>query len=104
MATSLFQRISARFFPGGTYCMVGGGNKQLFQALFLGPLYSLTGGMKMSIISSQPDTKALEGLLGMCTAGKIKPVIEKVFSLDQAVEAYQYLGSKHAKGKVVIRM
>ncbi|MFA6504863.1 MAG: NAD(P)-dependent alcohol dehydrogenase [Treponemataceae bacterium] len=90
--------------PGGTYLMVGGGGKQLFQAMLLAPLYSLTGGKKMSLVSSVPDPKALEDLLGMCAAGKVKPVIDKVFSLDQAVEAFRYLGAGHARGKVVIKI
>lgn len=38
------------------------------------------------------------------THHKIKPVIDKVFSFDQAKEAYQYLQSQQHIGKVVIKV
>jgi len=35
---------------------------------------------------------------------KIKPVIDKVFHFDQAIEAYKYFQSQRHVGKVVIRV
>lgn len=37
-------------------------------------------------------------------AGRIRPVIDKVFPFDQAKEALAYLENGRAKGKVVVRM
>ena len=37
-------------------------------------------------------------------AGTIRPVIDKVFSFDQAKEALAYLEKGRAKGKVVAQM
>jgi NADPH:quinone reductase-like Zn-dependent oxidoreductase len=35
-------------------------------------------------------------------AGKVVPVIDKRYSLNEAPEALRYLGAGHARGKVVI--
>lgn len=34
--------------------------------------------------------------------GRVKPVIDKVYTLDQTSEAYDYFVSEHSKGKVVV--
>ena len=41
-------------------------------------------------------------LQGLLEAGKIVPVIDKTYPLSQTAEALRYLGTKHARGKVVI--
>jgi len=35
-------------------------------------------------------------------AGKIKPVIDRCYKLNETAEAFQYYGEGHARGKVVI--
>ena len=37
-------------------------------------------------------------------AGRIRPVIDKVFPFEQAKEALGYLAKGQAKGKVVVQM
>jgi NADPH:quinone reductase-like Zn-dependent oxidoreductase len=37
-------------------------------------------------------------------AGKVKPVIDKRYSLREVPEAIRYLEEKHARGKVVITL
>ena len=43
-----------------------------------------------------------EGLVRAATVNKLKPVIDRTFSFDEAVEAYKYLKSAQHFGKVVI--
>lgn len=49
------------------------------------------------------DTKQLSRLKELVDSGKIKPMIEQTFSLDQAKEAYDAL-EKHPRGKIVIKI
>jgi len=44
----------------------------------------------------------LQQITTVIDAGKVRPVIDRVFAFDQAIEALQYLAAGHARGKVVI--
>jgi aminoglycoside 3-N-acetyltransferase len=48
---------------------------------------------------NRPDMELLGEMLA---DGRIKPVIDRSYSLDQAADAFRYLGAGHASGKVVI--
>jgi NADPH:quinone reductase-like Zn-dependent oxidoreductase len=88
----------------GTYVMVGGTTRQMFQALLLGPWISLVGSRKMGALSSMPNQQDLLFLKGLLEAGKIKPVLDRVYPLRQVADAIGYVEAGHAAGKVVISM
>jgi NADPH:quinone reductase-like Zn-dependent oxidoreductase len=90
--------------PGGMYIMAGGSNAQIFEAFLLGPWMSMTGGKKMGVVPAQPSQKDLVCLRELLEAGKVKPVIDICYPLNEVPEALRYLGEGHAKGKVVITL
>ncbi|MBF6611901.1 MAG: NAD(P)-dependent alcohol dehydrogenase [Chloroflexi bacterium] len=90
--------------PNGTYVMTGGSNKQMFQAMLLGPWISRRGSKKMGNLTAKPNTKDLGFVKGLLEAGKVVPVIDRCYPLSQGNEAVRYLVKGHAKGKVVISM
>ena len=49
-----------------------------------------------------PDGKMLSELAGLISQGAIKTVIDSVFRMDQAAEAFDLLATGRAKGKIVI--
>ena len=53
---------------------------------------------------SHTDTASLAHLAELADNGIIKPSIDKVFTLDQAAEAFEYTETGHPKGKVVIEI
>jgi NADPH:quinone reductase-like Zn-dependent oxidoreductase len=87
--------------PGGVYIMVGGSLRHLFQTLFFGILISLTGRKKMGILGAKPN-KHMDYMIKMIESGKIVPVIDKYYTLDEVPEALRYLGEGYARGKVVV--
>ncbi len=88
--------------PGGIYVMTGGSMAQMFQALLLGPLISMTGSKKMCALSAEPKQKDLVCIKELLEAGKVVPVIDRRFPLIEVADALRYLEEGHARGKVVI--
>jgi NADPH:quinone reductase-like Zn-dependent oxidoreductase len=90
--------------PKGVYVMIGGSTRQLFQALLLGPWISLIGKQKIGALTSIPNQKDLLFIKEHLESGKIKPVIDKHYSLSELPNAIRYVEEGHTKGKVVIVM
>ncbi len=61
-------------------------------------------GAEYSFLFVHPDGGQLAEIGDLLEAGKIRPVIDKVFPFDQAKEALAYLGKGRAKGKVVVQI
>lgn len=87
--------------PGGIYVMAGGCSSLINQVMFLGPLISLTSNKKMGLLLHKAN-KGLNELIELIESGKVRPVIDKLFSLDNVSQAMQYFGEGRARGKVVV--
>ncbi len=88
--------------PKGIYVMLGGGSwARVYQAMFLGPLISMTGSKKMRTLMLKPN-KDLDFMNELFEAGKVVPVIDRRYPLSEVAEALRYLEEGHAQGKVVI--
>ena len=61
-------------------------------------------GVEYSFLFVHPDGRQLAEIGELLEAGKIRPVIDKVFPFDQAKEALAHLEKGRAKGKVVVQM
>jgi NADPH:quinone reductase-like Zn-dependent oxidoreductase len=86
----------------GIYVVAGGSMAQLFQALVLGPWMSKAGRKRLGSFMAKLSHKDLVLIKELIEAGKVRPVIDRVYPLHEAPEALRYLGEGHAKGKVVI--
>jgi NADPH:quinone reductase-like Zn-dependent oxidoreductase len=82
--------------------MTGGSGAQMFQAMFLGPIMSMTGSKKMGNTMTKPNKKDLALLAELLETGKVVPVIDRRYPLSEVAEAIRYLEEGHARGKVVI--
>lgn len=70
-----------------------------------GQWISLTGNKKMVPLPPKPpNRKDLVFIKELLEAGKIEPVIDCHYPLDEVPEALRYLRKGHARGKVVITM
>jgi NADPH:quinone reductase-like Zn-dependent oxidoreductase len=90
--------------PAGAYVMLGASTALLLQGAFLGPLISMTGSRKTAVMwwwkpFHQADVAFLKELID---AGRLAPVIDRLYRLSEVPEALRYLETGKARGKVVI--
>ena len=64
----------------------------------------LLGGKQLSMMRVKPRGGELEKISALIEAGKIRPVVEKVFALEQIAEAHRLSEAGHVRGKLVIRI
>jgi NADPH:quinone reductase-like Zn-dependent oxidoreductase len=91
--------------PQGRYVCAGGTLPQIFQALLLGPFMSRKNGRKMGFMGiAKTNQKDLVYLKELLEAGRIAPVIEKRYPLNEVPSAMRYVAEEHARGKVVVQV
>ena len=87
----------------GVYVTVGGSMGRLLQALLLGPWISMIRKKHIRIVALKPN-KDLAYMNGLFEAGKVKPVIDGPYKLDEVPDAFRVFGKGDHKGKIVIIM
>lgn len=88
--------------PNGTCVVTGGSMRQIFQTMFLGPALSQAENKRLVNLLARPNRQDLNIVKDLIEAGKVTPVIDRHYPLAEAPEALRYLGTGHARGKVVI--
>ncbi len=89
--------------PGGSCVMVGGALSQIFRFFLLGPFLSI-GSRKIRFLAAKASVEDLAFVMNLVEEGRIRPVIDKRYSLPEADIAFEYLKAGHAGGKVVINV
>jgi NADPH:quinone reductase-like Zn-dependent oxidoreductase len=94
--------------PAGKYVLIGGGGAG--DQGFLGGLgkalwamvFSKFVNQQMGMMMADANQKDLTVLADMMQSGKLKPVIDRTYKLEQVPDAIRYVEEGHARGKVVI--
>ena len=96
--------------PKGKYIVIGGGSgakdwqglfgmmTRPFKTMLLKPFVSQDMGMMLT----DPKQNDLVVLADLMQSGKVKPVIDRTYTLEQVPDAIRYVEEGHARGKVVI--
>jgi NADPH:quinone reductase-like Zn-dependent oxidoreductase len=90
--------------PQGTYVMVGGEGRQIFESLVKGPLVSRRGGQTVTNLAATPNADDLSFVKDLIEAGKVTPVIDRTYPLENTAEAVRYVCGSRAAGKVIIQI
>ena len=88
--------------PGGTFVWAGGDLKVLFETMVMGPWVGRKGDKKLTSLSHHPSQDDLVYVAELIGAGKVKPVIDRCFPLQETAEAFRHYDAGHMQGKVVI--
>ena len=86
----------------GRYVMLGGPVKRILQALFFGPWITLFTGKKMGILAHKQNEEDIYYISKLISEGHIRPVMDELFTLEQAPKAMKHLADGKALGKVVL--
>src|SRR5205809_822275 len=94
--------------PKGKYVLIGGGGPN--DSRWIGPFGRVIKTMvlspfinqKMGMMMADANQKDLTILADMMQTGKLKPVIDRTYKLNEVPAAIAYLEEGHARGKVVI--
>ncbi len=94
--------------PGGRLVLSGGGTAG--EGRIVGPLRLLVGATAAArflpftvvVPKALPTTATLERTADLIASGRVEPVIDRTFPLEEAAAAVRYMETEHARAKVVI--
>jgi NADPH:quinone reductase-like Zn-dependent oxidoreductase len=90
--------------PGGVYQTLGGTSWPILAAITVGPVVSMFSDKWSALMFAwkpfhRPD---LERVLALIAAGRVRPVIDRVYPLTEVREALRRVADGQARGKVVL--
>jgi NADPH:quinone reductase-like Zn-dependent oxidoreductase len=88
---------------GASVHTVWGGNRTLGHLIGV-RLASIGGRQKVALFIARLSKDDLLVLQTLVEDGKVAPVIDRCYQLNQVPEAFTYLGEGHARGKIVVRV
>lgn len=88
--------------PGGRFVVVGGSSAAVLGVVSLGAL-PLKGHRKLSLLLYKANEK-MSRLQEWMKSGKVKPVVERTYALEQVPDAVRDLEQGHAQGKLVVTL
>lgn len=90
--------------PTGIYVGVGGSSStaSILQSLIFNPLISIVKGRKVVSFMANVNQADLVFIKELLETGKVVPIIDRKYSLNETPQAIRYVEEGHSRGKVVI--
>jgi len=86
----------------GRYVMVGGSLSAILQAVFVGGWMSRKGNQKLGLLMARLNNEDFVFMRGLLETGAVTPVIDRCYPLSQTADAFRYLESGNAQGKIIL--
>jgi len=103
VATHSLSDLRQALKPGGKCVVVGFSTLgKMIKVSLLGPWLTRFSDKEVGMLLPVEDETDLLYMKDLLDAGKVVPVIERSYTLEQVPEAIKYLEKGHARGKVVI--
>ena len=89
--------------PEGKYVSVGGQAGKMLQLVALKPFIAATTSKTVHLVALKPN-KDLGHINGLYREGKLKPVIDGPYGLEEIPRLIRYFGEGKHTGKIVISL
>ncbi len=100
VGTAPFSRCRRSLKPGGRLLLVLAGLPDMLRGLWV----SLTSGRRVIAGPAAAKLDDLRMLAALAETGEFQPVIDRIYPLQQIVEAHRYVDTGRKKGNVIISM
>ncbi|WP_082096796.1 NAD(P)-dependent alcohol dehydrogenase [Paenibacillus wulumuqiensis] len=90
--------------PGGTYVIIGGTTFRILEALAASPWIGWLEKKKVKLLIHKPNHDDQLVWKSLVETGRITPVIDRKYSLQEGAQALRYFGEGRMLGKVIITM
>ncbi len=97
-------QIRSSLNPGGTFVLVGVKGRLILRLIYYLLFGRFSRGKKFTFFIAKLNQKDYAFLKELIENGKLKPVIDRSYSLNETSEAVKYLGEGQARGKLVINV
>ena len=101
VATRGPRKVAKALVKGGTYWAIGG-RLRIILRILIGGMF--VRGKSVKVLPVQQTQDALSAVMNLIEAGVVNPVIDRVYTLDEAPKALRRLGDGKAIGKIVVKM
>lgn len=90
--------------PTGTYVKVGGDPRRFLGQTLAILWHGLVGRQRFRLCAQNASREALVRLRDAVIAGDVRPVLDRVFTFDEAVAAFEHLECGHPHGRVIVQV
>ncbi len=88
----------------GVFIMIGGKTGTILNALIQGSWVSKRTDKHIGILAYQPNKEDLNNLTKLIISGKVQPIIDKTFSLENTIEAFRHYEAGSFVGNIVVKV